>query len=173
MTTTEIVRLLHGKRAGNNKWQAHCPVTSNHSHKDRNPSLSIGVGNKPGFTVLKCQSGCDVHDIVKAAGLRMRDLCGVGPVTSAMRQFQSDAERLATLERRHGLFIWLSAIEPEKRNYWAAAERNTAVEIKALRRIMYPVEAYFQRREEVTQHLIEKYGFDELWNCLPEVHPCT
>jgi hypothetical protein len=78
MTTTEIVRLLHAKSAGNNKWQGHCPVTRNHSHNDRNPSLSIGAGNKPGFTVLKCQAGCDVHDIVASLGWRMRDLCGDG-----------------------------------------------------------------------------------------------
>jgi hypothetical protein len=173
LTTSEIVRLLHAKRAGNNKWQAHCPVLRNHSHNDRNPSLSIGIGNKPGFTVLKCQAGCDVHDIVAALGWRMRDLCGDGPITPAMRQYQSDHERLEILEHRHGLFMMLQVVESGKRNYWAAAERNTAIEIKELRRILYPVEAYWNRKNEIAQHLIAEYGLDELMNCLPEVHPCT
>jgi hypothetical protein len=143
-------------------------VKRNHAHGDRNPSLSIGIGDKPGFTVLKCQAGCDIHDIVEAAGLRMRDLCGDGPITPAMRQLYSDEDRLKILERRYGLFIMLQAVEPGKRNYWAAAERNTAVEIRELRTIIYPVEEYYRRRNERVQRIIAEYGFDELWNCLPE-----
>ena len=80
-------------------------------------------------------------------GLQVRDLAlNDFKRNPEWEQHKSDRERLEILERRHGLFIMLQAVEPGKRNYYAAAERNTAVEIKDLRRKLYPVEAYYERR---------------------------
>ena len=101
-------------------------------------------------------------------GLSIRDLAlNEFKRNPEWEQHKSDRERLEILERRHGLFIMLQAVEPGKRNYYAAAERNTAVEIKDLRRKLYPVEAYYERRNERVQRIITEYGFEELWNCLP------
>jgi hypothetical protein len=102
-------------------------------------------------------------------GLQVRDLAlNEFKRNPEWEQRKTDRERLETLERRHGLFIILQAVEPGKRNYWRAAERNTAVEIRELRTIIYPVEEYYRRRNEQVQRIIAEYGFDELWNCLPE-----
>lgn len=102
-------------------------------------------------------------------GLKVRDLAlNEFKKNPEWEQNKSERERLEILERRHGLFIMLQAVEPGKRNYWAAAERNTAVEIKDLRRKLYPVEAYNERRNEEVQRIIAEYGFEELWNCLPK-----
>lgn len=46
---------------------ARCPC-----HDDRKQSLSIGRGQKG--VVLKCQAGCDTHDILARVGLKPRDL---------------------------------------------------------------------------------------------------
>ena len=102
-------------------------------------------------------------------GLQIRDLAlNEFNRNPEWEQRKTDRERLEILERRHGLFIMLQAVEPGKRNYWAAAERNTAVEIADLRRKLYPVEAYYRRRQERVERIIAEYGIDELWNCLPE-----
>ena len=167
METSEIVRLLRGRKVGQNKWQARCPVSRNHSHGDRNPSLSIAVGKNPGFTVLKCQAGCSVHDIVAALGWRLRDLCGVGEITDAMRQRAKDEDRLVLLVRRHGLAIMAQVVLPQESRYWAAVERNIAVEIEAMRVKLFPEEAALIRRNERVHRIISEYGFDELWECLP------
>ncbi len=46
---------------------ARCPC-----HNDTKQSLSIGSGQKG--VVLKCQAGCDTHDILAKVGLKPRDL---------------------------------------------------------------------------------------------------
>ena len=102
-------------------------------------------------------------------GLQIRDLAlNEFHKNPQWEQQKSDRERMEILERRHGLFIMLQAVEPGKRNYWAEAERNTAVEVRELRTRMYPVEEYYRRRNERVQRIIAEYGFEELWNCLPE-----
>src|SRR5262245_61182843 len=47
---------------------ARCPA-----HEDRNPSLSIGVGDD-GRVLLHCWAGCTVQAILGALGLELRDL---------------------------------------------------------------------------------------------------
>ncbi len=53
---------------GGDNFMALCPA-----HEDREPSLSIGWGDK-GKVVLHCQAGCDVADVLKAASLTWADL---------------------------------------------------------------------------------------------------
>ncbi|MCK4340806.1 MAG: DUF3987 domain-containing protein [Phycisphaerae bacterium] len=55
-------------RNGNEQWQSRCPA-----HDDRNPSLSIGLGDD-GRVLLHCQAGCTVDQVVTALGLTQRDL---------------------------------------------------------------------------------------------------
>ena len=171
MNTRQIANLFRARRSGSWKgkpsFMCKCP-----SHDDRMASLSITEG-ADGKTFLHCFRGCTVEEILRAKGLRMGDLFAESrTVTPIMRGRWADEERLEILERRHGLFIMLQAVEPAKRNYYAAAERNIAVEIRDLRRILFPVEAYYLRRNERTKAIIEAYGLTELWNCLPERTPC-
>lgn len=49
-------------------WTCCCPA-----HEDRNPSLSISVGDD-GRALVKCHAGCETADVVAAVGLKMRDL---------------------------------------------------------------------------------------------------
>ena len=171
MTASQIARSLHGVKAGK-RFMCRCPVTRLHAHGDRNRSLSVWE-SKDGWVRLKCFTGCTRDEILAAMGLRIADLALTAPckVTPAMRERWTDEDRLKTLERLHGLFIMLQAVEPGKRNYWRAAERNTAVEIRELRTKIYPVQEYYRRRNERTQAIIAAYGLTELWNCLPERKP--
>jgi len=50
------------------QWIATCPA-----HKDERPSLSIAAGEN-GKVLLHCQGGCDVNDVLGAAGLKASDL---------------------------------------------------------------------------------------------------
>jgi hypothetical protein len=68
MTTEEVLSRFQGVRpAGSRKWKARCPA-----HEDKDPSLSIS--EKDGKTLLKCHAGCATAEILKRAGLEMRDL---------------------------------------------------------------------------------------------------
>ena len=55
------------KKGSGAAWTARCPA-----HQDGNNSLSIGIGDKG--IVIKCHTGCDTADVVKALGLELRDL---------------------------------------------------------------------------------------------------
>ena len=171
MTSSQIAKSLHGIKAGKG-FMCRCP-TRLHNHADRNRSLSVRE-SKDGWVMLKCFCGCTRDEILAAMGLQIRDLApNEFKRNPEWVQRKTDRERLDILERRHGLFIMLQAVEPGKRTYYAAAERNTAVEIADLRRKLYPVEAYYRRRQERVERIIAEYGFDELWNCLPERNqPC-
>ena len=64
----EVLRCFDGvKRCNDDRYMARCPC-----HDDRKASLSIGRGQKG--IVMKCQAGCDTHDILACVGLKPRDL---------------------------------------------------------------------------------------------------
>ena len=65
----EIISLLDDpKHTGDNEYQARCPA-----HEDKNPSLSIGVGENDKI-LLKCHAGCSVESIMQALELPMSAL---------------------------------------------------------------------------------------------------
>ena len=167
MTTKEVVRLFRAKRSGNWKgrpsFSAKCP-----SHRDRMPSLSITEGAN-GSTYLHCFRGCTTAEILSAKGMRMGDLfadSGFKP-SPEMRRVWADEERLKLCERQHGLAIMAQAVLPEERPYWAAVERNKAVEIGQLSDKLNPSEKKRRKREHEVQRIIREYGLTELWACLP------
>ena len=162
MTTSQIARLLHARRTGRGKYQAKCPA-----HQDRLPSLSIAEGRE-GRTLIICHASCELRDILGSVGLSMSDLfVGSRTMTPEIRQRMGEEDRLMALETREGAFILNQTLDPTNRNYWMAAERNNAIEIRALRTRMYPDEAARIHRNETAQHLIAEYGWDELWECIP------
>jgi hypothetical protein len=168
MTTQQIARLYRARRSGRGKWTARCPI-----HRDRMASLEIKEGRKGGSTIIGCYAGCAKADILAAKGLGFKDLfadSGFKP-SPAMRQVWADEERLALMERRNGLAIMAQAVMPEERRYWAAVERNSALEIRRLRDKLYPSEKKDRERNEETQRIIAEYGLDELVECLPCLKP--
>jgi hypothetical protein len=166
MTASQIAKSLHGKKSGCG-YMCRCP-TGLHSHADRNRSLSVRESDD-GWVTLKCFAGCRRDEILSAMGLRVRDLALNGFTRNPeWEQRKRDEDRLALLERRNGLAIMMQAVEPGKRRYWAAVERNSLAEIVELRAKIYPDEAANIRRNETAQRLLKEYGIEELWSCLPE-----
>ena len=167
MTPQEIAKRFRARRAGRYKghpaWQAKCPI-----HRDRIASLSI-TEPEAGKVRVHCFAGCDDRDVLAAVGLTLRDLFAdtAWKPSAETRQRYVDQERLALLERQNGLAIMAQAVLPMERNYWAAVERNSAVEIYTLRSKLYPDEAARIRRNKRAQALIIEYGFDELWSLIP------
>jgi hypothetical protein len=98
-------------------------------------------------------------------GLRVRDLFldADWKPSPEMIQRQRDEERLALLQRQHGLAIMAQVVLPGERKYWQVVERNISVRGRALRDKLNPSE---QKQREVYR-IIKEYGWDELWECLP------
>jgi hypothetical protein len=66
---TIVVPLLERcKSTANGQWSARCPA-----HDDRNPSLSVAVGDDD-RVLVHCHAGCKTEDILAALNLKMRDL---------------------------------------------------------------------------------------------------
>lgn len=63
-----MLQHLHKVKKSGTGWSAICPA-----HEDSTPSLSVSEG-KDGKVVLHCHRGCTVEEVVKAAGLEMKDL---------------------------------------------------------------------------------------------------
>jgi len=57
------------KSLSNDEYQASCPA-----HNDKISSLSIKLDYKTGKILMKCHAGCDNKDILKAIGLKEKDL---------------------------------------------------------------------------------------------------
>jgi putative DNA primase/helicase len=60
MNAAELAHALKGRRAGRDNWIARCPA-----HDDRDPSLSISVGDTR-EVVFKCFAGCTQSDVIAA-----------------------------------------------------------------------------------------------------------
>ena len=63
-----LSRLNKVKSTGANKWKACCPA-----HDDKHPSLAI-TETSDGTVLVRCWSGCSADSIVRAIGLKLRDL---------------------------------------------------------------------------------------------------
>jgi hypothetical protein len=63
-----VLNHLTGVRPSMHGWVACCPA-----HADREPSLSIGIGEQ-GQLLLKCFAGCSLEAIVQAIGMTVADL---------------------------------------------------------------------------------------------------
>lgn len=165
MTASQLAKQLHGVKSGS-QWKCRCP-TGLHAHRDRNRSLSVW-DSPDGWVRLHCFTGCTRDEIVAALGLKIRDLAlnEFNP-NPEWEQRRKDEERLALLERQHGLAIMAQAVIPQERNYWRAVERNISVRGRALKRKLYPEEAARIDRQREVRRIIREYGLDCLMECVP------
>jgi 5S rRNA maturation endonuclease (ribonuclease M5) len=67
MNLEAILDRFQGVRRSGTGWTAQCPA-----HKDRNPSLSID--ERDGKILVHCHAGCSTEDVLKAAGIEVREL---------------------------------------------------------------------------------------------------
>jgi hypothetical protein len=68
MTSAELLSFFdHVRPRGPGRWSARCPA-----HDDRSPSLSITEGERG--LLLKCWSGCSIHEICRSLGIEQREL---------------------------------------------------------------------------------------------------
>src|SRR5436305_7699522 len=63
-----VLAHLKGVRTSHHGWVACCPA-----HNDRDPSLSIGLGNE-GQILRNCFAGCSLDHIVEAVGMTLDEL---------------------------------------------------------------------------------------------------
>jgi hypothetical protein len=73
-----VLDRLHGagcnpKQASSGQWNAKCPVSANHAHGDKNPSLSVGTG-PDGKALVCCHKGCRLPDIAHALDIGVHDM---------------------------------------------------------------------------------------------------
>lgn len=125
MTAIQIAQHFRAKKTGKGKWVAYCPC-----HQTHRPHLSISEGKRA--VLIRCWSQqCLVSDILAAAGLKMSDLFYDAPSkpTPQMARVASLREQLEIRQKRLGMMDMLAATEPQKRNYWLAAAKNTEQEI--------------------------------------------
>ena len=94
-----ILQRLEGVKPSNDGWVARCPA-----HDDRNPSLSIGIGDD-GRVLVHCFAGCPTGAVCSALGITTADLFPMafkGSGSSTKGAFASSDEAVAFLTRRHG-----------------------------------------------------------------------
>ncbi len=84
-----VLAHLKGVRTSLHGWTACCPA-----HADREPSLSIGLGEQ-GQVLLKCFAGCPIGRITEAMGLTLTDLFPDG--TSVLERATSNGVHRAPL----------------------------------------------------------------------------
>lgn len=98
-----LSRLERVKTTGPGRWSASCPGPL-HERGDRNPSLSVTVGDD-GRALVRCFVGCDAASIVGAVGLELSDLFPprpihhAGPIPAHRQPKISDRDLLEVIRR--------------------------------------------------------------------------
>lgn len=170
MTAMEFASLLHAKSIRRGRWIAICP-----SHADRRPSLSIAEGRKQPI-VFRCMSqGCSQEEILKAMGLRWKDLMGERPTMSkeARSRFR-DEQRLRDLRDIRRLLISNEYHLARAEMYDGtkavcievdlnAAGENLDRMIRDTRERLYPEQKVIRERSEKTYRFVNRWGWDRLW----------
>ncbi|MGA7636617.1 MAG: hypothetical protein WCB00_06795, partial [Candidatus Acidiferrales bacterium] len=90
MSPEAFLARLSGVRRNGGGWQALCPA-----HPDRNPSLSIAVGN--GRILVHCHAGCSQEAVLAALGIELSELFsdnGVAPRILAEYDYRNENDEL-------------------------------------------------------------------------------
>ena len=147
-----LARFDAARRAGRDRWVARCPA-----HGDRHPSLSIKLGDKGGW-LLHCHAGCEIDQIIAAAGLVWSD---IGPERPLWHRHKGNGgpaawaglmPALHALEQHHirvltlapSVAVGLDDTEDLLRAVFAAAD--SMAEIKAMARRAMRADAGLHRR---------------------------
>lgn len=166
MNTSEFSRLLKARRVGKGKYVAHCP-----NHPDKNPSLAIAEGKK-GIVICCMSAGCETKDILAAMGLTWGDLF-YGKATPAVRVRTSEETLKVQLTEQWQSARLLGDLEPQKRNYWRAVQRNAYRELQLVRCRLEPVEVYREYRGRMWQGMSQRQRDKYLERIGDGIHTAT
>ena len=87
-----VLARLKGVRKSLHGWVACCPA-----HRDREPSLSIGLGDE-GQVLLTCFAGCSLDQIVEAMGITLADLFPKAAAASVSQPEQTQRNVLTLVD---------------------------------------------------------------------------
>src|SRR5260370_41823594 len=87
-----VLARLKGVRTSLHGWVACCPA-----HRDREPSLSIGLGEE-GQILLNCFAGCPLDKIVEAMGITVAELFPNAPSASGSPSGQTPRNVLTLVD---------------------------------------------------------------------------
>jgi putative DNA primase/helicase len=87
-----VLARLKGVRTSLRGWVACCPA-----HRDREPSLSIGLGEE-GQILLNCFAGCPLDRIIEAIGITVAELFPKAPSASGSQPEQTQRNVLSLLD---------------------------------------------------------------------------
>jgi AAA domain len=87
-----VLARLKGVRTSLRGWVACCPA-----HHDREPSLSIGLGDE-GQILLNCFAGCSLDRIVEAMGITLAELFPNAPSASESQPEQTQRDVLSLVD---------------------------------------------------------------------------
>jgi hypothetical protein len=92
-----LPKLQKVRSIANQKYVACCPA-----HPDRNPSLSIAIG-EDGRALVHCHAGCEPREVVAAVGLSLADL-----FPDRIQSWSDPAEH-RRVRALHGLRVWVQS----------------------------------------------------------------
>src|SRR5258708_9341984 len=87
-----VLARVKGVRTSLRGWVACCPA-----HRDREPSLSIGLGEQ-GQVLLNCFAGCSLDRIVEAMGIAVAELFPKAPSASDSQREQRQRNVLTLVD---------------------------------------------------------------------------
>src|SRR5579859_3430919 len=102
-----VLARLKGVRTSLRGWVACCPA-----HRDREPSLSIGLGDE-GQILLNCFAGCSLDKIVEALGITVAELFPNAPSASDSQPEQTQRNVLTLVDLALDMLLpWKFLIDP-------------------------------------------------------------
>ena len=78
MQIQEFLSKLDDVKGNRNKWIARCPCKENHSHEDKNQSLSVTLNGTK--ILVHCHTGCSVENICSSLKIKTSDLFTDSPM---------------------------------------------------------------------------------------------
>jgi hypothetical protein len=164
MTASEFAALLHAKQIRRGHWMARCPA-----HADKRPSLAISEGNmsKGPFPFSLCcmSQGCTGHEILKALGLKWKDVLGTRPSVSreASRRLRDEQTLHALLDLKRATIspagVYLAGKQYRLDGLRGMLERR----IIALQNRLSPELKAVRERDAKTARFVRRWGWDRLW----------
>ena len=117
MTLEEILSRLEGVKGGNGQYSARCPA-----HDDHNASLSVASGEN-GEILLYCHKECEFDDIVKALGIKKKDLFPNSTLEQAFNRPQQGVKPTVVTRYdytdENGVFLYQKTRMSDKSFYWS------------------------------------------------------
>lgn len=156
MNARAFAVLVNAKEVKRGKlWRAVCP-----GHRGKKRSLEISDGKKG--VLLTCWTHhCTAKEICTSLGIKVSDLFD-GKPTPEIRRRASLWDIKESLEKQIGLFCFGQYLEPEKRNYWRAAERRARLDLMWVRSELEPEQLLWELRKRAFLQTVRDEGWEDV-----------